>query len=244
MPVLNVGVQRRQLDAAAPIAIYATMLFPRDVTLRQQYFAVKAAGGLRSRGSLDKAHPDALAAIHDAALEGTLAKHVAQAERAGFAVGLMLWVYVEHVRHCPKKASLKEVSERTGYFLRQRKGAGGDLPAGLSSNPSKLRERYWGRYNSVAHLWGALHYADSPFGSTAWGDWRTSPRALLHMLALSEKLLSILSVYSPPKQKEPALEASQAWRPPGRDILPLPEVWLLPDLLDWEQLEAEYRSRS
>ena len=68
--------------------------------------------------------------------------------------------------------------------------------------------------------------------------------ALLHMLALSEKLLSVLSVYSPPKQKEPALEASQAWRPPGRDILPLPEVWLLPDLLDWEQLEAEYRSRS
>ncbi len=110
----------------------------------------------------------------------------------------------------------------------------------MSSNPAKIRERYWQKYESVAHLWAGSIQAEAEVPIEQKTHWLRSPQECLTMLATSEKLLEMLAGHHPRNRNSPAVDALRAWRAPSRNLLPLPEVVVGPIMEEWKRLISEY----
>lgn len=225
--------------------VWATMLFPNEQSLREQYFAVHLA-----RSEESKAEPDStviqltrrhLGLLLDAPSYADLKMIVAdRTKQATIAGDLMLALYVMDYFKLPEPSMRKAEFVAAEYSKKATYGDGSKI---AGSHPMIIRA--WNAYKDVAHLWAAL-FINDPYPYAPSNDEIFASQYFPRFLCVSATIQRFGVSFIPfrAKKQKPVLDSGAIWWLPKHisPISPIPNYPNRPTIL--EKTLKRYRAKS
>lgn len=280
VPDYALGAKGRELDLdrsmdyfLGALQVWATMLYPKDQTLREDYSTKvtakylaeicarlgtspeeKEVVGELARFLLEGGYVRAL--THGPSLDEFKNRHRARI-RSGLSAGQMLLTMISCGHHHPEHLSVNKAAyletlahhfDSPSSHIETGSGEFPELPQELiekASNP-KQQIAAWAEYRSVAHLWAAwLLFTRDKEAMEKWLEVKPK-RLFLTVFATSEALLNGCERLFAPGQESkhgPILDPLSTWRAPSWVRLPRVCYQILPLPADILDTLARYTAR-